>query len=59
MKLSTKYWLFQALGWGAYSVVGLFFTTRYVGGLVATLRGGRSVEISRRQSARLRELLSL
>lgn len=29
------------------------------GGIVATLRGGRSVEISRRQSARLRELLSL
>jgi two-component system, LytTR family, response regulator len=29
------------------------------GGLVATLRGGRGVEISRRQSARLRELLSL
>lgn len=29
------------------------------GGLVATLRGGRKVEISRRQSARLRERLSL
>lgn len=29
------------------------------GGLVATLRGGRSVEISRRQSARLREFLRL
>ena len=29
------------------------------GGLVATLRGGREVEISRRQSAWLRELLSL
>jgi two-component system LytT family response regulator len=29
------------------------------GGLVATLRGGRTVELSRRQSARLREILSL
>jgi two-component system LytT family response regulator len=29
------------------------------GGLVATLRGGRTVEMSRRQSARLREVLSL
>jgi two-component system LytT family response regulator len=29
------------------------------GGLVATLRGGRTVEMSRRQSARLREILSL
>jgi hypothetical protein len=26
---------------------------------VATLRGGRTVELSRRQSARLREILSL
>jgi two-component system, LytTR family, response regulator len=29
------------------------------GGLVVTLRGGRTVEMSRRQSARLREVLSL
>jgi len=29
------------------------------GGLVVTLRGGRTVEMSRRQSARLREILSL
>ena len=29
------------------------------GGMVVTLRGGRSVEMSRRQSARLREALSL
>jgi two-component system LytT family response regulator len=29
------------------------------GGLVVTLRGGRAVEMSRRQSARLREILSL
>jgi two-component system LytT family response regulator len=29
------------------------------GGLVVTLRGGRSVEMSRRQSARLKEVLSL
>jgi two-component system LytT family response regulator len=29
------------------------------GGLLVTLRGGRSVEMSRRQSARLREVLSL
>uniref|UniRef100_Q01NV3 Response regulator receiver protein n=1 Tax=Solibacter usitatus (strain Ellin6076) TaxID=234267 RepID=Q01NV3_SOLUE len=29
------------------------------GGLEATLRGGRTVEMSRRQSARLREILSL
>jgi two-component system LytT family response regulator len=29
------------------------------GSIVATLLGGRSVEISRRQSARLRELFSL
>ena len=29
------------------------------GGLVATLRGGRTVEMSRRRSARLREILSL
>jgi two-component system LytT family response regulator len=29
------------------------------GGLVAALRGGRRVDISRRQSGRLRELLSL
>ena len=29
------------------------------GGLLVTLRGGRTVEMSRRQSARLREILSL
>jgi two-component system LytT family response regulator len=29
------------------------------GGLVVRLRGGRAVEMSRRQSARLREILSL
>jgi hypothetical protein len=29
------------------------------GGLAATLRSGRTVEMSRRQSARLREILSL
>jgi two-component system, LytTR family, response regulator len=29
------------------------------GGLVVTLRGGRTVEMSRRQSARLKEILSL
>ena len=29
------------------------------GGRVATLRGGRTVEMLRRQSARLREILSL
>jgi len=29
------------------------------GGLVVTLRGGRSIEMSRRQSAKLREILSL
>jgi two-component system LytT family response regulator len=29
------------------------------GGLVVTLRGGRTVEMSRQQSARLREVLSL
>lgn len=29
------------------------------GGLIVTLRGGRTVEMSRRQSARLREILSL
>jgi two-component system LytT family response regulator len=29
------------------------------GGLSVTLRGGRTVEMSRRQSARLREILSL
>ena len=29
------------------------------GGLVVTLRGGRSVEMSRRQSTKLREILSL
>ena len=29
------------------------------GGLLVTLRGGRTVEMSRRQSARLREVLSL
>jgi glucose-6-phosphate-specific signal transduction histidine kinase len=31
MKLSAKYWLLQALGWGAYSVVGLFLTAHFVG----------------------------
>jgi hypothetical protein len=29
------------------------------GGLMVTLRGGRQVEMSRRQSTRLREVLSL
>ena len=29
------------------------------GGLVVTLRGGRAVEMSRRQSARLREIIAL
>jgi two-component system LytT family response regulator len=29
------------------------------GGLVATLRGGLTVEMSRRQSARFREIMSL
>ena len=29
------------------------------GGLVVTLRGGRSIEMSRRQSTKLREILSL
>jgi two-component system LytT family response regulator len=29
------------------------------GGLLISLRGGRTVEMSRRQSARLREILSL
>jgi two-component system LytT family response regulator len=29
------------------------------GGLTVTLRGGRQVEMSRRQSARLREVLTL
>ena len=30
MKTSRAYWLCQVLGWGAYSAVGLFFTSRAV-----------------------------
>jgi len=31
MKMTTKYWLFQALGWGAYTAVAFFFAVRAVG----------------------------
>ena len=41
------------LKWIEKSVLGV------AGGLTLTLRGGRTVEMSRRQSARLREILSL
>jgi hypothetical protein len=31
MKLSSKYWLIQALGWGAYSAVTFFLAVRVAG----------------------------
>jgi two-component system LytT family response regulator len=47
---------------GRTHIVNLKFIERaeigLSGGLMVTLRGGRAVEMSRRQSARLREVLS-